>query len=84
MQTEQFCKSILQTEVRNSKALANLVIGLCSSPQAKSVVELSLSPCYYYQYSNINKAINCLYEKQIAESVDHTDSRLAVEKNCCL
>ena len=80
MQTEQFCKSIIQTEVRNSKALANLVMGLCSSPQAKSVVEVSLSPCYHYQHSSINKAINSLYEKHIAESADHTGNRLEVEK----
>lgn len=55
---EQFCKSILRIVGRNSKALANLIMGLASYPSAKSVVEVSLSKCYHYQYSSINKAIN--------------------------
>jgi len=54
---EQFCKSILRIVGRNSKALANLIMGLASQPTAKSVVEISLSKCYHYQYSSINKAI---------------------------
>ena len=54
---EQFCESILQTETRNSKGLANLVMGLSSQRTARSVVEVSLSPCYHYQYSSINKTI---------------------------
>jgi len=61
---EQFCKSTLQIEVGNNKALANLVMGLSSNPRAKSVVEVSLSPCYHYQHSSINKAINTFYEKK--------------------
>ena len=54
---EQFCKSILQIVGRNSKALANLIMGLASQTFARSVVEISLSNCYHYQYSSINKAI---------------------------
>lgn len=54
---EQFCDSILQTGTRNSKALANLVMGLSTQRTARSVVEVSLSPCYHYQYSSINKTI---------------------------
>lgn len=60
---EQFCKSILQIETRNSKALANLVMGLSSNPLARSVVELSLSGCYHYQHSSINKVIDGLNKK---------------------
>lgn len=60
---EQFCKSIIQIEIENNKALANVVMGLASQPSANSVVELSLSPCYHYQYSSINKAINSLHKK---------------------
>ncbi len=55
---EQFCKSILQTENGNGKALANLVMGLASHPFARSVVEISTSPCHHYQYSSISKAID--------------------------
>ena len=57
---EQFCKSILQTVSRNTKALANLVMGLASQTSAKSVVEISLGKCYHYQYSSINKTIDAL------------------------
>jgi len=57
---EQFCKSILQIVGRNSKALANLIMGLVSQPFAKSIVEISLSKCYHYQYSSINKAVDSL------------------------
>jgi|TARA_B110000881_G_C18502359_1_gene477644 hypothetical protein len=60
---EQFCKSILQIEIENKKALANIVMGLSSQPNIKSVVEISLSPCYHYQYSSISKVISSLYEK---------------------
>lgn len=77
---EQFCKSILQIEVGNNKALANVVMGLSSSPRAKSVVELSLSPCYHYQFSSINKAINTLYEKKGLEEEAEIKARLEVEK----
>jgi len=57
---EQFCRSILQIVSRNTKALANLVMSLASQTFAKSVVEVSLSKTYHYQYSSINKTINSL------------------------
>lgn len=60
---EQFCNSILQIETLKSKALANLVMGLSSQRNAKSVAEVSLSPCYHYQYSSINKAIAVVNKK---------------------
>jgi len=59
---EQFCKSILQIVGKKTKALANLVMGLSSQCFARSVVEVSLSKCYHYQYSSINKAIAGLSE----------------------
>lgn len=61
---EQFCNSILQLDVQRSKALANLVMGLSSQDFCKSVVEISLSPCYHYQYSSINKAICELFSEK--------------------
>jgi len=57
---EQFCRSILQIVGRNTKALANLVMGLASQTFAKSVVEVSLSKTYHYQHSSINKTIGNL------------------------
>ena len=57
---EQFCRSILQIVSRNTKALANLVMGLASQTAAKSVVEISLSKTYHYQYSSISKSIKRL------------------------
>lgn len=58
MTVEQFCKSILQIETRNSKGLANLVMGLASQSSSRSVVDLSLNSCYHYQYSSISKSID--------------------------
>ncbi len=57
---EKFCRSILQIVGLKTKALANLVMGLASQTFAKSVVEISLSKVYHYQYSSINKAIGSL------------------------
>ena len=77
---EQFCKSIIQLEVENSKALANLVMGLGSSPRAKSVVELSLSPCYHYQHSSINKAVDKLHGNDSLKEDENRIARLNTEK----
>jgi hypothetical protein len=79
---EQFCKSILQIEIENNKALANVVMGLAIHPNTRSVVELSLSPCYHYQYSSINKVINTLHEKDKLEIKEERikESRQEVEK----
>lgn len=79
---EQFCKSILQIVGRNTKALANLIMGLAGQSFAKSVVEVSLSKCYHYQYSSINKTIAGLSEglpKKNGEGKEEL-SRLEVEK----
>jgi len=87
---EQFCKSILQIVTRNSKALSNLVMGLSSQPMSRSVVEVSLSACYHYQHSSINKVIDGLDKKLEKEKKKGEDgkaikgevilSRLEVEK----
>lgn len=79
---EQFCKSILQIEIGNNKALANVVMGLGSQVKATSVVDLSLSPCYHYQYSSISKSINSLYESKDLENdkIKIAKERLEVEK----
>ena len=60
---EQFCRSILQLGIGKSKSIVNLIMGLASQTNAKSVVEVSLNPCYHFQYSSISKAIDSIYEK---------------------
>lgn len=60
--TEQFCHSILGLGVHKSKSLANLVMGLASQLGANSVTEISLSPCYHYQFSSISKLLTTLFE----------------------
>ncbi len=84
---EQFCRSILQIVSRNTKALANLVMGLASQTFARSVVEISLSKTYHYQYSSINKTIKHLdiglkKRKGKSKELEQSEklSRLEVEK----
>ena len=55
--TNQYCLEILSLGVRHVKALANLVMAL-SSQKVSSVVELSESPVFHYQYSSIADAIH--------------------------
>jgi hypothetical protein len=57
---KQFCESILQLNLPNSKALSNLVMGLSSQTNAPSVVEVSESDCYHYQFSSLSKRIGNL------------------------
>jgi hypothetical protein len=71
---------------RNTKALANLVMGLASQTFAKSVVEISLSQTYHYQHSSINKTIDSL-DKSLKQgngsangASKEQESRLEVEK----
>ncbi len=78
---KQFCESILQLEIERSKSLANLVMGLASQTNAKSVVETSLSRCYHFQHTSINKAIDSIYRKENAkEDNGQMISRQEVEK----
>jgi len=80
---EKFCKSILQIEIRNNKALANLVMGLASQTNARSVVETSLSACNHYQHTSINKVINSLYQSDLSKELKSKkvcSSRLELEK----
>lgn len=46
----------------NGKPLANLVMAIASYTDAKSTVEYSLSPLFYYQYSSIGKLFERLLE----------------------
>ncbi|MFT5763801.1 MAG: ribosome-associated translation inhibitor RaiA [Saprospiraceae bacterium] len=80
---EQFCKSILQIVTRNSKALANLVMGLSSVSLARSVVEVSLSDCYHYQHSSINKVIDGL-DKKLEKEKRKGDDGKAIKEDIIL
>jgi len=55
---EQFRKEVYQTFNNRADALMDLVDAICSSPNARSVVEYSLTPCYRRSYSTIFKAID--------------------------
>ena len=58
--TEDFCRSILQLPIESAKPLANLVMALASYSPAHSVVGLSQSALYHYQYSSIAQTIRHL------------------------
>jgi hypothetical protein len=74
---EQFCRSILQLEIGKSKSIVNLIMGLASQTNANSVVEVSLSPCYHFQYSSISKAIDSIYAKPAKELVEDNEEVLS-------
>lgn len=77
--SEQYCHDILELDINRSKAVANLVMALASYTEAKSVVELSLSPIYHYEYSSIFKAI-----KHISSSAPDFEIRSKVILDHCL
>ena len=56
--SEQFCHDILEMNINRSKSLANLVMALSSYQKADSIVELSNSPVFHYQFSSVFKAIH--------------------------
>lgn len=58
--TEQFCKDILHLNLPRRRALANMVMGLCSAPDATSVVSVSESRHFHYTHSNIGKVVEDL------------------------
>ncbi len=62
--SNQYCLGILSLGIKHSKALANLVMSLSSS-SSKSVVGLSESPYYRYQYSSICDTISNLCTDEI-------------------
>lgn len=78
---KQFCHSILQLEIGNSKPLANLSMGLASQTNARSVAEISLCHCYHYQYSSINKSVDALFEAEEAGKGGQGDAATARLEN---
>jgi hypothetical protein len=49
---------MLSLNINRSKALANLVMALSSYEKSESLVELSLSPLFHYQFSSLYKPIH--------------------------
>jgi hypothetical protein len=55
---KQFRQRLYQNFNNRADTLMELVDGICSNPDARSVVEYSLTPCFRRSYSTIFKAIN--------------------------
>lgn len=55
---EQFRQQLYQNFNNRADTLMELVDAICSNPDAHSVVEYSLTPCFRRSYSTIFKAIN--------------------------
>ena len=54
---EQFREELYQNFNNRADTLMELVDAICSNPNARSVVEYSLTPCFRRSYSTIFKAI---------------------------
>jgi hypothetical protein len=61
-QLRQFRQELYQLLPARRDALLDLLDALCSSPQARSVVELSLSPLFRREYGSISDAIDHLFQ----------------------
>jgi hypothetical protein len=55
---EQFRQQLYQNFNNRADTLMELVDAICSNPDARSVVEYGLTPCFRRSYSTIFKAIN--------------------------
>ncbi len=58
--THPYCLDLLGLNIGKARANCNLIMALASYRHAKSVVGLSLSPVYHYQYSSISDGLNAL------------------------
>jgi hypothetical protein len=58
IELEQFRQQLYQNFDNRADTLMELVDAICSNPDARSVVECSLTPCFRRSYSTIFKAIN--------------------------
>ncbi len=57
LQFAQFRNEVYQNINKRADSVMGLLDALCSTPNARSVVELSLSPHFKHQYSSVYKAI---------------------------
>lgn len=65
-------------KIQRSRSLCNLVMSLASYEGARSVVELSESPVFHYQYSSIGKAIRAL----VRDEADRPRVEQAIRGHC--
>lgn len=61
-QLRQFRQELYQLLPARRDALLDLLDALCSSPQARSVVELSLSPLFRQEYGSVSAAITHFFQ----------------------
>jgi len=57
-QLEQFRQQVYQNFNKRADALMDLIDALSSNTSARTVVELSLNPCFRRDYSSLFKAID--------------------------
>ena len=77
--SKQFCQDMLKLNINRSKALTNLAMSLSSYQKADSLVELSLSSLFHYQFSSIYKPIHSL-----AEDAESYEQAVQLILNLCL
>jgi len=69
-QLQQFREELYQLLPARPDALLDLLDALSSSPQARSVVELSLSPLFRREYSSVSDAIAHLFQASSPDKAD--------------
>ena len=69
-QLQQFRQELYQLLPARRDALLDLLDALCSSPQAQSVVELSLSPLFRREYGSLSDAIAHFFQASCLEQAE--------------
>src|SRR5512139_131033 len=69
-QVQQFRQELYQLLPARRDALLDLLDALCSSPQACSVVELSLSPLFRREYGSLSDAIAHFFQAKRPEQAE--------------
>jgi hypothetical protein len=69
-QLQQFRQELYQLLPARRDALMELLDALCSSPQAQSVVELSLSPLFRREYGSLSDAIAHFFQAKHSEQAE--------------
>lgn len=77
-QLQQFRGELYQLLKARSDTLLDLLDALSSSPNARSVVELCLSPLFRHEYSSVSDAIDNFFKASSSEKRD--EERRAWEK----
>jgi len=69
-QLKQFRQAVYEAFDLRRDALMELIDALSSTPDARSVVELSLSPFFRREYPSVYDAIGCLFQPSEPEKAD--------------